>query len=207
MEVADTGAGIAQENLKRILTPSSPPSRWAKARPGLSLSYGIVQKHSGRMEVHSELGVAPVSGSRCPSSTKKQPPSQPLDGGPAPHQYRPAPYPFAAMDTDNTPLIPAEAAAPAPSHRPPHLPSPGPCCAWTMSPASLSALKRVLRAEDCKVLQAGGGAEAIAVLEQHPVDVVVSDMRMPGMDGAALLAQVRARWPPPRAFCSRGMPT
>ena len=32
VEVADTGAGIAQENLKRILTPSSPPSRWAKAR-------------------------------------------------------------------------------------------------------------------------------------------------------------------------------
>ena len=99
------------------------------------------------------------------------------------------------MDTDNTPLIPAEAAAPAPS-RPPAPPAEP----WTVlcvddEPSILSALKRVLRAEDCKVLQAGSGAEAIAVLEQHPVDVVVSDMRMPGMDGAALLAQVRARWP------------
>lgn len=71
---------------------------------------------------------------------------------------------------------------------------------WTVlcvddEPSILSALKRVLRAEDCKVLQAGSGAEAMALMEQHAVDVVVSDMRMPGMDGAELLAQVRARWP------------
>ena len=71
---------------------------------------------------------------------------------------------------------------------------------WTVlcvddEPSILSALKRVLRSEDCKVLQAGSGTEALALLEQHPVDVVVSDMRMPGMDGAELLAQVRARWP------------
>lgn len=103
------------------------------------------------------------------------------------------------MDTDNTPLIPAEAEEPAPS-RPPAPPPIPPTEPWTVlcvddEPSILSALKRVLRAEDCKVLQAGSGAQAIAVLEQHPVDVVVSDMRMPGMDGAALLAQVRARWP------------
>ncbi len=71
---------------------------------------------------------------------------------------------------------------------------------WTVlcvddEPSILSALKRVLRAEDCKVLQAGSGAEALAMLDQEAVDVVVSDMRMPGMDGAQLLAQVRVRWP------------
>jgi response regulator RpfG family c-di-GMP phosphodiesterase len=75
-----------------------------------------------------------------------------------------------------------------------------PGAAWTVlcvddEPSILSALKRVLRSEDCKVLLAGGGLEALALLEEHPVDVVVSDMRMPGMDGAELLAQVRARWP------------
>lgn len=78
--------------------------------------------------------------------------------------------------------------------------APGTAGAWTVlcvddEPGILSALKRVLRAEDCKVLQANGGAEALQLLEQHPVDVVVSDMRMPGMDGAALLAEVRKRWP------------
>ena len=58
VEVADTGAGIAQENLKRIFDPFFTTKPVGKGTClGLSLAYGIVQKHSGRMEVHSELGV------------------------------------------------------------------------------------------------------------------------------------------------------
>lgn len=38
-------------------------------------------------------------------------------------------------------------------------------------------------------------AEALALMEREPVDVVVSDMRMPQMDGAQLLDIVRTRWP------------
>lgn len=39
------------------------------------------------------------------------------------------------------------------------------------------------------------GARAITELEQRAFDVIVSDMRMPGMDGAQLLATVSERWP------------
>jgi DNA-binding NtrC family response regulator len=39
------------------------------------------------------------------------------------------------------------------------------------------------------------GAQAIQALESRHYDVVVSDMRMPGMDGAELLNIVRERWP------------
>jgi HD-like signal output (HDOD) protein len=42
---------------------------------------------------------------------------------------------------------------------------------------------------------AGSGEEALAALEAGPFDVVVTDMRMPGMDGAALLRHVQARHP------------
>jgi HD-like signal output (HDOD) protein/ActR/RegA family two-component response regulator len=40
-----------------------------------------------------------------------------------------------------------------------------------------------------------GGAEAIRALEERPADVVITDMRMPQMDGLALLRAVQQRWP------------
>jgi putative nucleotidyltransferase with HDIG domain len=59
----------------------------------------------------------------------------------------------------------------------------------------LSSLKRLFRPHGYKILTAGGGAEGLALLEKEHVDLVVSDMRMPEMDGAHFLEQVRDRWP------------
>ncbi len=39
------------------------------------------------------------------------------------------------------------------------------------------------------------GEEAIAIFEKEPVDLLVSDVRMPGMDGGQLLTAVKQRWP------------
>lgn len=43
-----------------------------------------------------------------------------------------------------------------------------------------------------KVMTAGNGAEALEVLAENPVELVVSDIRMPLMDGIALLKKVKA---------------
>jgi response regulator RpfG family c-di-GMP phosphodiesterase len=59
----------------------------------------------------------------------------------------------------------------------------------------LSALKRVLRGAGYCVLTAIDASQALQHLAEVPVDIVISDMRMPGMDGAALLEQVQQRWP------------
>ena len=49
----------------------------------------------------------------------------------------------------------------------------------------------VLLVPENRVLTARGGAEALAILERESPDVVVSDLRMPGLDGLAVLARVR----------------
>jgi response regulator RpfG family c-di-GMP phosphodiesterase len=62
-------------------------------------------------------------------------------------------------------------------------------------PSVLSALRRLFRTQGYQVLLANSGAEALALLDTQPVDLVVSDMRMPVMDGASLLEAVRVRRP------------
>lgn len=64
-------------------------------------------------------------------------------------------------------------------------------------PKLLEGLKRLLRPmrNEWAMTFAGGGEEALKTLEQTPFDVVVSDMRMPGMNGAELLKEVQRRYP------------
>ncbi|WP_228895856.1 HD domain-containing phosphohydrolase [Pseudoduganella aquatica] len=62
-------------------------------------------------------------------------------------------------------------------------------------PNILASLRRLFRPAGYRVLLAESGAEGLRVLEAEAVDLVISDMRMPEMDGARFLAQVRQRWP------------
>jgi DNA-binding NtrC family response regulator len=57
------------------------------------------------------------------------------------------------------------------------------------------ALRRTLRREGYRLLIASSGAEALEVLEQESIDVLISDIDMPEMSGLELLAIVRKRWP------------
>ncbi len=57
-------------------------------------------------------------------------------------------------------------------------------------------LKRTLESElDCRVSMAFSGEMALNILKGEACDLVICDIRMPGMDGFALLEQIRERWP------------
>ena len=65
-------------------------------------------------------------------------------------------------------------------------------------PALLNSLRQMLPAGNghCRMSFLSSAEAALDLLAVEPVDVVVTDMLMlPGMDGAALLEQIRARWP------------
>lgn len=62
-------------------------------------------------------------------------------------------------------------------------------------PSILSALKRVFRAQGYMIITATSGQEGLALLEREPIDMVISDMRMPEMNGVEFLEQVFKRWP------------
>lgn len=61
----------------------------------------------------------------------------------------------------------------------------------------LEGLRRLLRPmrKEWDMAFASGGDEALRTLARDTFDVIVSDMRMPGMDGAALLKTVMQRYP------------
>ena len=62
-------------------------------------------------------------------------------------------------------------------------------------PANLRAVRRTL-SDDCRVLTAGSGREALEMMACEPVALVIADQRMPGMSGAAFLAETVERYPP-----------
>ncbi|MEJ5363880.1 MAG: response regulator [Desulfosoma sp.] len=64
-------------------------------------------------------------------------------------------------------------------------------------PGVLEGLQRMLRSmrREWRMHFFPSAAQALAFLESEPVDVVVSDMRMPGVDGAEFLAQVKRAYP------------
>lgn len=59
----------------------------------------------------------------------------------------------------------------------------------------LSSLRRLLRPSGYRVHTAESGAAGLDVLARERIDLVISDMRMPEMDGAQFLEAVRERWP------------
>lgn len=66
---------------------------------------------------------------------------------------------------------------------------------------------RTLASMHCNVEVVRDGAEALQVMEQRPADVVLLDLRMPGMDGMSVLKMIKQRWPDTEVVIITGYPT
>ena len=59
----------------------------------------------------------------------------------------------------------------------------------------LRSMKRLIRSNDYQVHTAMSGKDALQLLEETKIDMIISDMRMPQMSGAQFLEKAAKRWP------------
>ncbi|MGA2124717.1 MAG: response regulator [Xanthobacteraceae bacterium] len=176
VEVRDTGSGIPPEIMGRIFEPFFSTKEVGKGTGlGLSTVYGIVKQTGGFVFLDSEIG-----------------------RGTTFHIFLPRHVPDAAeLAEAEAAARPAPALAAADSARQADLTGHG-TILLVEDEEGLRALNaRGLASRGYTVLEAGNGVEAIDVLEGcgGDVDLVVSDVVMPEMDGPTLLKELRRRNP------------
>jgi CheY-like chemotaxis protein len=57
------------------------------------------------------------------------------------------------------------------------------------------ALAQILRSRGQEVMEAKDGIEALALLDEHTFDLIITDLVMPGLDGFGLVFRIREKWP------------
>jgi two-component system, cell cycle sensor histidine kinase and response regulator CckA len=169
VEVADTGTGIPPEIIDRIFEPFFSTKEVGKGTGlGLSTVYGIVKQTGGFVFPQSEVG----KGTTFRIFLPRYVPTEREQALPKPVSSDARSR--AADDTGQGTILLVE------------------------DEEGLRGLNaRGLKSRGYQVLEAGNGVEAIDVIERHPgkIDLVVSDVVMPEMDGPALLKVLRERLP------------
>ncbi|MBV9240032.1 MAG: response regulator [Xanthobacteraceae bacterium] len=170
VEVADTGTGIPPDVIGRIFEPFFSTKEKGKGTGlGLSMVYGIIKQTGGFILPESEVGKGTVFRIFLPRHT---PTAEDLASiKPTATESRPA---RAADDTGQGTILLVE------------------------DEEGLRGLNaRGLKSRGYNVLEAGNGLEAIELIDGHDgsIDLVVSDVVMPEMDGPALLKELRKRSP------------
>jgi len=163
LEIADTGPGIAAGNLNRIFDPFFTTKEVGQGTGlGLSICYGIIQEHRGRIWAESREGEGTRFHLQIPVQEEGATAREPLS------------VPAGALEE---PL--AETAGPA-------------RILLVDDEASiLDILCDVLRLDGHQIETALNGRLALRKLQQQAFDVVISDLRMPGMSGQELFEQMK----------------
>jgi len=181
IEVADSGTGIAPDILDKIFEPFFSTKEVGKGTGlGLSTVYGIIKQTGGFIYVESALGQGTTFRIFLPRHVSRV-------------EDMRAAGDTAELEAATSSAAPAERAAPANADLTGHG-----TILLVEDEDGLRALNaRGLASRGYTVLQAANGVEAIQVLEEHDgeLDLVVSDVVMPEMDGPTLLKELRRRKP------------
>ena len=157
--VSDTGSGMSDEVRQRAFEPFFTTKGPKTTGLGLSVTYGIVQRHNGRIDIDTGLG----RGTTVHLTFPAMPPTV---------RVQPSlPVPLVETTALRVLVVDDE-------------------------PEVRAAVADMLGSAGHTTFEAAGGREALAWLDGgQSVDLVLTDLGMPGMTGTDLARSVRGQWP------------
>ncbi|MFD1326546.1 cell cycle histidine kinase CckA [Mycoplana ramosa] len=176
IDVVDQGTGIPAEIRDKIFEPFFTTKEVGKGTGlGLSMVYGIVKQSGGYIFADSEMGKGTTFRIFMPRHIEEAPVAAPVENA---AQNVSAPAPAAKEPRDLT----GDSAV---------------VLLVEDEEAVRRGGKRMLETRGYTVYEAGSGVEALDIMEEldGAVDIVVSDVVMPEMDGPSLLRELRKKYP------------
>ena len=169
LSVSDTGTGMSPEVSAKVFDPFFTTKGKAGMGLGLSVSYGIIRRHEGTVEVGSEKGRGTTFRILLPAAASKPSPA-------------PAPEPAPTREAATAPAAaPVRAAVARPIR----------ILVAEDERDVRELLCEILRAEGHEVYPAASGVEALELFRASDFDAVFTDIGMPGMSGWELARAVR----------------
>jgi two-component system cell cycle sensor histidine kinase/response regulator CckA len=191
VEIADTGTGIPPDIIGKIFDPFFSTKEVGKGTGlGLSTVYGIIKQTGGFVYPESEVGKGTTFRVFLPRHVPTEEPAVeglPETASPGLAPAQPAKASAAAVAVGAAPASKLAPATDLTGHG---------TILLVEDEEGLRALNaRGLASRGYTVLEAGNGVEAMEVFAENggKVDLVVSDVVMPEMDGPTLLKEMRAR--------------
>ena len=166
LRVTDTGEGMSPEIIERAFDPFFTTKGVGEGTGlGLSQVYGVARQAGGAARIHSVTAPGSTRGTSVTLFLRRS--SRPVEVAPDDS----APQPVMAPEGGRTVLV-------------------------VDDEEQVRALAcETLAMLGYRVLDAGSGAAALRILETTRPDIMLFDYAMPGMSGAELARQARARWP------------